>query len=109
MKKLYWGLAVLVLLSPLGLLAQGTAWGEWSAHEFGEMVGYVPGGMKALESFWRAPLADYAGPGWENGPGAAVGYIFSGLVGVGLIFLVFKMLDRFLVDSGSNSIDHEDS
>jgi cobalt/nickel transport system permease protein len=40
-KPLAIGLLVLVLLSPLGLLASGTAWGEWGADEVGaEQIGF---------------------------------------------------------------------
>ncbi len=109
MKKLYWGLAVLVLASPLGLLAQGTAWGEWSAGEFRRMIGFVPGKMRALESLWRAPLSGYAVPGWEGGPAGALGYILSGAIGVGLILALFKILGVFLAGPESGGGDHEDS
>jgi len=34
MLKRYWlALAALVILSPLGLLADGTAWGEWGGDD----------------------------------------------------------------------------
>src|SRR4029079_11631204 len=40
-RKLLIGLVVLALLSPLGLLASGTAWGEWGSDEVGvEQIGY---------------------------------------------------------------------
>lgn len=109
MKKLYWGIALLVLLSPLGLLAQGTAWGEWSSAEFKQMIGFVPGGMRAVESLWRAPLAGYALPGWGADPASAVGYILSGAVGVGLIFIAFKVLGRFLSTPEKEAGGHEDT
>ena len=33
-KTLWWAVALLMLLTPLGILAAGTAWGEWSATDF---------------------------------------------------------------------------
>ena len=40
-KPLYILMAVLIVLTPLGLLATGTAWGEWGADE---IAGLVSGG-----------------------------------------------------------------
>lgn len=97
MKKLYLGVGALVLLSPLGLLAKGSAWGEWTAADIRKMIGYAPRGLARLESLWQAPLAGYAFPGADNGPAGAVGYVLSGAVGVALIFGIFILLGRFLV------------
>ena len=50
-KPLYILMAVLIVLTPLGLLATGTAWGEWGADEIaglvsgGSQLGYTPSGM----------------------------------------------------------------
>ena len=79
-------LAALAILSPLGLLAIGGAWGEWGAEEIGEMVGFVPEGMqKSSERQPDAPFPDYempgfGGGGWEGGISA----VLSALVGAGL-------------------------
>ncbi|MDP1808164.1 MAG: PDGLE domain-containing protein [Actinomycetota bacterium] len=108
MKKLYWGIALLVLISPLGLLAKGTAWGEWSSAEFKRMIGFMPGGMRTVESLWRAPLADYAFGG-RQGAAAAVGYILSGAIGVGLILIAFKVFGRFLSVPEEERSSHEDT
>jgi cobalt/nickel transport system permease protein len=76
-------LAVLVVASPLGLLAPGTAWGEWGADELGELgLSFIPQGLKALEGLWGAPLADYDLPALGN---PSLGYILSAVVGVILI------------------------
>lgn len=49
--KLWIGIGILILLSPLGLLLPehfkaGDAWGEWGAGTFKELVGYIPQGLK---------------------------------------------------------------
>jgi hypothetical protein len=85
-------LAVLAVLSPLGLLAPGTAWGEWGAEEFQDMLGYVPQGLERFAEFWRAPLPDYAIPGLGDVPG----YILSAVVGMGLVVLATWGLGRVL-------------
>ena len=41
-------LAVFFILCPLGLLASGTAWGEWGAEELEGLLGYVPQGLSKL-------------------------------------------------------------
>ena len=37
-KPLYMLMAVLIVLTPLGLLATGTAWGEWGVDEMATLV-----------------------------------------------------------------------
>lgn len=49
------GLVILALLSPLGLLASGTAWGEWGADEVGaEQIGFH---LRGLSDVDRTALA----------------------------------------------------
>lgn len=90
---LWIGLALLAVLSPLGLLAPGTAWGEWAAEEFQDMLGYVPQGLERFAEFWRAPLPDYTIPGLGDVPG----YILSAVIGMGLVVLATWGLGRVLV------------
>jgi cobalt/nickel transport system permease protein len=96
-RKLWWGVAALVILSPLGLLAQGTAWGEWGAEEMGKLVGYIPAGLARLSESWsHTPLPDYALPGAEHGFWASAGvYILCAVIAVGIIFLLTYLLGRF--------------
>jgi cobalt/nickel transport system permease protein len=76
-------LAVLIVATPLGLLAPGTAWGEWGSRQLAERgLGYVPQGLAQLENLWGAPLAGYDLPALGN---TSLGYVLSGLLGVGLI------------------------
>lgn len=92
-------LGFLLVLSPLGLLAAGSAWGEWSPADLGDPAvrsaiaaasggvappAAAPGGLVRLANFWTAPLPDYA-PAFLRSP--AMGYLVSALVGVGLIVL----------------------
>lgn len=91
-KKLWWGLGVLILLSPLGLLARGTAWGEWSLDEIEEKLGFIPEGMARLSDGWHAPLTDYGVPGLDQSFfQASTGYIASAVVGL-LIILALTYL-----------------
>jgi cobalt/nickel transport system permease protein len=95
-KGLWAFIGILVILTPLGLLASGAAWGEWSSKELQSILGYVPEGLKRLESIWRyAFLGDYGLPGWESPFMTALGYILSGVVGVGMIVVVTFLMSRF--------------
>jgi hypothetical protein len=91
MKKLWIILIVLILISPLSillpaLLGSGSAWGEWSSQQVGEMVGFIPKGMERLEALWKAPFPDYTLPLFgENLKGLSLGYIVSAFLGTLLI------------------------
>ena len=93
-------LAIMMLISPLGLLAAGTAWGEWGADDFKDpgMRSQMatasnglappplpPSGLEKLASVWTAPMPDYA-PAFIKSP--QLGYICSAVFGTGLILLV---------------------
>jgi hypothetical protein len=79
-------IALLALLSPLGLLAVGGAWGEWDLETIQEKIGFRPRGMeKTLRETPAAPMPDYEVPGLpEGGAGSGLGLIISALVGAGL-------------------------
>jgi cobalt/nickel transport system permease protein len=87
--KLRWlwiGLGVLIIASPLGLLAPGTAWGEWGTAELSRMgLESIPSGLESLSTLWGAPLAAYHVPVLGN---ANLGYVISAVVGVGVTALV---------------------
>jgi len=99
MHKRYWFiLLVFALLSPLGLLASGTAWGEWDADGLKETLGYVPQGMEQLESFWQAIFPDYSMQFLGDGTiGQYTGYILSALIGSAIIYAVMLLIAKVLV------------
>ncbi len=100
-RPLWIGLAALMILTPLGLLAAGTAWGEWAAEDFQnpavrEQIAAAshnqvpptapPEGLAKLAAVWTAPIPDYA-PAFMNS--REFGYILSAMFGAGLIILAF--------------------
>ena len=97
---LLWGaLGLAVLATPIGLLASGTAWGEWGADELEEMgLGFIPQGIEKFAGWWPAPLPDY---GFSR-MGAAIGYILSALVGIGLVTFLLWALGRWLARRNSS-------
>ncbi len=105
-RVLWYALAVLMILSPLGLLVEGTAWGEWGAEDFinaetrqeissasgnAALPATVPQGLERLSSVWAAPIPDYA-PGFMQN--ASFGYVLSAIFGTGLILLAFLLMSR---------------
>jgi cobalt/nickel transport system permease protein len=99
-RPLWIGLALLLVLTPLGILAAGTAWGEWSARDFSNRQArekmamasqhaappvQPPRGLERLASLWTAPFPQYA-PSFVRRP--AVGYALSAMFGSGAIILV---------------------
>lgn len=72
-RKLWFALAVLAVLTPLGLLSAGAAFGE----------------STVLKRIWTAPIPGYA-PALV--PNASFGYILSAFLGVALIALVSGLL-----------------
>lgn len=89
--------AALVVLTPLGLLAEGTAWGEWGVDEIAEIaeggkaLGYVPKGLAEGWSF-EPFIPDYALDGYNE---TAV-YILSAVIGVALLIIIFKLFALLL-------------
>lgn len=106
-RKLWAGVAALMIASPLGLLAAGTAWGEWGAQDFTDAAARteiatassnaappeaIPAGLERLSSIWTAPIPDYA-PSFMHSE--AFGYILSALAGGGIIILIFLIISMF--------------
>jgi hypothetical protein len=91
-------LVVLVVLVPIGLIASGTAFGEWGPDELQQAVGYVPAGLQNLNSLWNAPLAGYDLPGQHDTiPTQTPGYYVSALVGVLVAFGIAYFVGKALI------------
>ncbi|MGA2104954.1 MAG: PDGLE domain-containing protein [Methanoregula sp.] len=82
-KVLVIALIVLMVCVPVGLIASGTAFGEWGPDELQQAVGYVPTGFQQLTGLWSAPLDGYDLPGnHPDIPTQTPGYYVSAIVGV---------------------------
>ena len=104
LRPLWTALALLLALTPLGVLASGAAWGEWGVRDFSEAGARqriaaasshvippprAPRGMERLCSVWTAPFPQYA-PAFVRHP--AFGYLLSAMFGSGIIILAFLTL-----------------
>ncbi len=102
-KKLWVGLAIMALLTPLGIYLPnrfnaGDAWGEWGTDKIQELLGYVPEGLKKLTDFWKAPVLDYNFGGENAAFGTQViSYIISGMIGIAAAVLLIYLITKFLV------------
>jgi cobalt/nickel transport protein len=101
-KKLWAGLAIMAILTPLGLylpekLGAGGAWGEWSPEGLKKILGYIPEGLNKLADIWKAPAADYN----VFGEGASFGYqviayIISAFVGIAVTVAAIYLITRIV-------------
>lgn len=105
--KFWIGMAVLIILSPLGLILPehfkaGAAWGEWGIDEMQKLVGYIPYGLEKLSSLWNAPIPDYAFKGWEEKglPHLSFAYIMSAVIGIAIIVAVILIIGNILTKKG---------
>lgn len=102
-KKLWIGLIILALLTPLGIILPekfkaGGAWGEWGPEALEKLIGYVPAGLKKLADLWKAPVPDYN----FGGEGASmtvqvISYIASGVLGILAVALVIYLISRLIL------------
>jgi hypothetical protein len=95
-RYLWMALGVLIVLSPLGLLATGTAFGEWGMDELSKEIGYIPAGLQQFADVWTYALfPDYSVPGLAGTFfHSAGGYIFSAVLGAGLAAGIMILLGR---------------
>jgi cobalt/nickel transport system permease protein len=98
-QRLWWAVALLMLFTPLGILAAGAAWGEWSSADLmnpqtREQIAAasgnnappssVPVGIEKLSNLWTAPFPGYA-PRFIRS--SVFGYLLSAMFGVGVLVL----------------------
>jgi cobalt/nickel transport system permease protein len=106
LRRLWIAVAALMLLTPLGILAAGTAWGEWSPSELAKTSAQsqlaksttnplpvvVPSGLQKLANLWTAPFPAYA-PGFVKSRG--FGYLLSAMFAVGVLLALSLLLQRW--------------
>lgn len=106
LRPLWISLAALMILTPLGMLAAGTAWGEWKVDDFSDPnrrkeiadvsrnqapPKRTPEGLARIANVWTAPMPAYAPPFLHS---ATFGYIMSAMIGSGLIIVIFLLVGR---------------
>ncbi|HXJ87650.1 MAG TPA: cobalt transporter CbiM [Candidatus Binatia bacterium] len=104
--RLWWIVGLLMLCTPLGILAAGTAWGEWSSADLANPAARtqiegasghhvapssVPAGLQKLSAIWTAPFPGYA-PRFVKS--ASFGYALSAMFGVGFLVVAALVATR---------------
>ncbi len=97
--RLWLGLGILVVLSPLGLLLpqhfkSSGAWGEWGPQELKSLAGYIPRGLEKIFHLWSAPFAGYTVGGGRSGAAYFLSAGIGVLACVGIVFLLGKFLNK---------------
>ena len=94
------GLITMIVLTPAGLLAVGTAWGEWSVGELKEKIGYIPQGFAKFSDIWKSLIPDYSIPGLDGSfLASSLVYIAAAAIGVILIAVVIFFTARLVIKS----------
>lgn len=105
--------AVLVVATPLGLLATGDAWGEWDAEGAATAVqGAGDDSLQASVGLDTPTFADALPTGdylqaysEEQGlgfAGQAAMYILSGVIGVAVLTITFRLVSLTVKESGAH-------
>jgi hypothetical protein len=101
-RKLWIGLFVMALLTPLGIIVPkifnaGSAWGEWGVAKLEQLLGYAPQGLKRLSDIWKAPIPNYNLGGSDASMTVQLlSYLASGLLGILAVGLVVFVITRFV-------------
>lgn len=101
-KKLWIGIFILALISPIGIILPelfnaSDAWGEWSVETLEKLIGFIPEKLKANADLWRAPIPDY-NLGSQQSPVyvTLLSYVFSGIIGILIISLLMYSIRKVL-------------
>jgi cobalt/nickel transport system permease protein len=90
-------IALMVVLTPLGLLAPGGAFGEDAAGDLdlGKLgLSSVPAGLNRYNGFWSHTVL--GGYGFSDGQSANLGYWLSAVIGIAVIGLVIFLLGKLV-------------
>jgi len=100
LRRLWLSVALLLIFTPLGILATGKAWGEWAPDDFLHTDSRAriavasqnalpppaaPAGMARMATVWTSPFPAYA-PAFVKS--RALGYVLSAMFGVGICLLI---------------------
>ena len=86
--------AYILALTPIGLLATGTAWGEWDPEELRKLIGFVPKGVAQSHALVQPIMPDYGFASAQGGFAQVAGYLLSACLGCGLVMAVSHTLAR---------------
>jgi cobalt/nickel transport system permease protein len=99
------GLAAMVVLTPLGLLAPGGAFGEQAPVDLNlhaYHLGSVPSGLNDYNGFWTHTVL--GGYGFSSGQHQSIGYVLSAIVGILAVAIgIFVLVSLIRLVAGRQS------
>jgi cobalt/nickel transport system permease protein len=103
-RRLWILIAVLVVLVPLGLLAQGSAFAEWSSSDLEAIFGMnPPAGLTSLENLYNAPFSGYSVPGATTFTQLSLAYVLAAVIGVSILglclFAFYRVKSRAMLSN----------
>ncbi|MCG6553809.1 MAG: hypothetical protein L7F77_15910 [Candidatus Magnetominusculus sp. LBB02] len=110
MQRTLWiGLAIMAFLVPLGIVVpqvfgSGGAWGEWDAATLGQMLGFLPDGLRRYAGMWNAPFGDYDIVMVRSRP---LSYLAAGVIGGAIVGAAVYILSKFLSKPVARPQEHE--
>ncbi|WP_297440840.1 PDGLE domain-containing protein [Sulfurimonas sp.] len=96
-RKVYIVLLTMIVLVPLGLITDASAWGEWENEYYKNVLGFVPKGIENAEGM-KPLIPDYSIVGVNE----TIGYYLSAIIGLVLIFFIYFMLMKMLKTKEDN-------
>lgn len=91
-KLIFISLLFAIIITPLGLLTDYAAWGEWENSYFEKAIGFIPAGIEKTANLPAPLLPNYQ----VTGNSKISDQYLSALIGVAIIFMVFYLL-RFIL------------
>ena len=103
---IYMILTAIAVITPLGLIASGDAFGEWDPGKLPGLNGVIPQGMQHGFNY-KAPLDDYGSAiTLFNSKGTAfdlnqvIGYVISAIIGSAILLIICKLITELVRKRG---------
>ena len=97
-KKILFFLVFVIIITPLGILTNSPAWGEWEKSYFIKALGFIPEGIKKTSNFITPLFPKYN----VSGNSLIKNQYLSALIGAAIIFIIFYLIRLSLKAKKSN-------
>lgn len=91
-------LLFVITITPLGLLTDYVAWGEWENSYFEKTLGFIPVGIEKTSNLLSPLFSNYQ----VIGNSKIINQYFSAIIGVAIIFMIFY-LSKFLLKTSKSA------
>jgi len=87
-KRILLFVAFVIIITPLGILTNSPAWGEWEKSYFTKVLGFIPKGIQKSSNIIIPLFPDYS----VAGNSKVVNQYLSALIGAAIIFIIFYLV-----------------